>query len=360
MSEKNKILSKKRITIKDIAEQVGVSSGTVHRALYGKKGVGEELRRKILGVATENGYIPNEAAAALKRKVQRILVAMPGPREQNRFFYSYVWQGFRDYANEFGNYNFDIIEIPYYDSLGNHIEEELISAYKYYEGDIDGIIVAGPLDKAAHNTLHILAKEGIPIVMIMDESPDALASVLANYKITGKLAAELLMGQLSSGDKVLVLAGDRQIPNHSLVTQGFTDYLEENNAGIECIYIYAYGDKDVPQIQARIIDLLEGDSSIRGAFSVNARCSVILSEIIRKQSYIGKLRVVGSDIFEENVQSMKAGIMQNIICKHPYEQAYQATKIMFEYLLRGIIPLQRTLYVESNVVFNSNLSMYLK
>lgn len=360
MNREDRTFSKRRITIKDIAEQAGVSSGTVHRALYGKKGVGKELRGKILGIAAENGYIPNEAAAALKRKVQRILVAMPGPREQNRFFYSYVWQGFRDYANEFGNYNFDIIEIPYYDNLGNRIEEELISAYKHYEGSIDGIIVAGVLDKAAHATLHMLAKQGIAIVMVMDESPYALASVLADYTVTGKLAAELLMGQLSLGDKVLVLAGDSHIPNHSLVTKGFTDYLQEHKTGIECVYIYAYGDKAVPKIEARITQLLKDDSNIRGAFSVNARCSVILSEVIRKQGYTGKLRVVGSDIFEENVQSMKEGVMQNIICKHPYEQAYQATKIMFEYLLRGIIPSQRVVYVESNVVFNSNLPMYLK
>ncbi|WP_180270782.1 LacI family DNA-binding transcriptional regulator [Sporanaerobium hydrogeniformans] len=360
MREKDKTLGKKRITIKDIAEQVGVSYGTVHRALYGKKGVGEELRNKILRTAAESGYIPNEAAAALKRKMQRILVAIPGPHAQNRFFYSHVWQGFRDYANEFGNYNFDIIEIPYYNVSGNRVEEELASAYRHYEGDIDGIIVAGPLSEAAHAALRTFAKKDIAIVMITDKSSDALASVLANYEVTGRLAAELLTGQLSQGDKVLVLAGDMQVPNHSLVTQGFADYLEEHKTGIECVYIYAYGDKHIAQIETRIIELLKEDSSIRAAFSVNARCSVILSEVIRRQGYAGKLKVVGSDVFEENVQSMKDGVMQNIICKHPYEQAYQATKIMFEYLIRGVVPVQRTHYVESNVIFNSNLSMYLK
>ncbi|PHV70094.1 hypothetical protein CS063_12375 [Sporanaerobium hydrogeniformans] len=360
MKEKDKMHDKKRITIKDIAEQVGVSYGTVHRALYGKKGVGDQLRKQILRIATENGYTPNEAAAALKRKTQRILVAIPGPQAQNRFFYSHVWQGFRDYVNELGNYNFDIVEIPYYNVAGNRVEEELLSLYKHFSGDIDGIIVAGHLSESAHAVLYQFTEKNIPLVMITDQSSNALASVLANYEMTGRLAAELLSAQLLSGDKIIILAGDAQVSNHALVAQGFAEYLEEHKTGIECIYVYGYGDQRIPQIEGRIRELLEGDRNIRAAFSVNARCSVILSEVIRRQGYAGKLKVVGSDVFEENVQSMREGIMQNIICKHPYEQAYQATKIMFEYLIRGVVPVQRTHYVESNVIFNSNLSMYLK
>ena len=37
-----------RVTIKEIAAEAGVSTGTVHRALYGKKGLSEQTRQQIL------------------------------------------------------------------------------------------------------------------------------------------------------------------------------------------------------------------------------------------------------------------------------------------------------------------------
>ena len=48
----------KRKTIVDVAAAAQVSTGTVHRALYGKPGVSEEMRKKILKIAWEMGYQP--------------------------------------------------------------------------------------------------------------------------------------------------------------------------------------------------------------------------------------------------------------------------------------------------------------
>ena len=53
------------ITIKDISAKLNVSSVSVHRALSGKDGVSEKLRRKVLQTAEEMGYEINYAAASL-------------------------------------------------------------------------------------------------------------------------------------------------------------------------------------------------------------------------------------------------------------------------------------------------------
>ena len=43
-------------TIKDIAERLGVSSGTVSKGLNGAEDISESLREKILETAVEMGY----------------------------------------------------------------------------------------------------------------------------------------------------------------------------------------------------------------------------------------------------------------------------------------------------------------
>jgi LacI family transcriptional regulator len=54
-----------QITLKDIARMAGVAESTVSRALNNKKGVGEKTRQKIIKIAEENNYRPNQLARGL-------------------------------------------------------------------------------------------------------------------------------------------------------------------------------------------------------------------------------------------------------------------------------------------------------
>ncbi len=53
------------ITIRDIAERSGVSTGAVSYALNGRPGVSEETRARVLRVADELGWAPSSAARSL-------------------------------------------------------------------------------------------------------------------------------------------------------------------------------------------------------------------------------------------------------------------------------------------------------
>ena len=49
-------MNKKKVTMQEIADKIGVSKVTVSKALHGKEGVGAKLREEICREAQASGY----------------------------------------------------------------------------------------------------------------------------------------------------------------------------------------------------------------------------------------------------------------------------------------------------------------
>ncbi len=71
--------------IRDIARSLGISIGTVDRALHDRSGVSPKTKARVLQMAERLGYKPNLAAQALKLN-RHVRVAAVLPREIACFF----------------------------------------------------------------------------------------------------------------------------------------------------------------------------------------------------------------------------------------------------------------------------------
>jgi LacI family transcriptional regulator len=344
----------KRVTIKDIAERAGVSLGSVHCALSGKPGVSESTRLHIIQIAKESGYRPNSVAASLKRKTVRIAAAFPGPTEDNRFFFSYVWEGVRAYIREVSDFNIELIEVPYYKGVNNHSDElsELINHREF-----DGLLTVGFTDMGGRISLQQFKNKGIPVVLIANDLPQSgrLCCIQPNYQLVGRTLAELISRQIPLGSAILLCAGDLLIPAHYQIVQGFDAYLEENNLTNPVYKVHA--NKIKQDVYDQIIREL-GHENLGACCCVNARSSVMLGDALLETGKAGKIIAVGSDLFDENINFLRKGVFTNLLQKNPYNQAYMATKILLEYLLRGTQPPLENLYVGSEIVFKSSLPIY--
>lgn len=63
----------KAVKLADIAEQLGVSTVTVSKALSGQKGVSEAMREKIKQLADELGY--KQPSAVKKKSQQKVIIS---------------------------------------------------------------------------------------------------------------------------------------------------------------------------------------------------------------------------------------------------------------------------------------------
>ncbi len=351
--------TKHRVTIKDIAQEAGVSTGTVHRALYGKKGVSAAVRDRILALCARYGYHANLSASALKHGPVRVAAAFPSMDGLNRFFYTSVWQGFHRCLSELSDYTIETVELPYFSGTINSQAAMLSDCLRRYGRELDALLTIGHFDTACRHVVQSYCEQGIPVFLACDDTKECgrLACVQSDYDATGRTVAELLSSQIPAGSSLLLSAGDVLIPSHYLTVFGFEDFLHLNRPDLALHKVNGYHNEN--EVRESIRQFLMDDPQIRGAFSVSARLSVLLAEEVRQLGLMDTVRVVASDLFEDTIENLRSGVVKNIIYKDPEQQAYLAARCMADYVLRGIRPLCEVQYVQSHIVFNSNLKFYI-
>ena len=121
------------VTLKQIANEIGVSISTVSKALRNSVEIGTETKLKIQAYAKLYNYRPNNIALSLKnRKTKTIGVIIP---EIVHHFFSKVIKGIEQVANKRG-YNVII-------GLSNEsFDKEVINMQLLANGSIDGFILS--------------------------------------------------------------------------------------------------------------------------------------------------------------------------------------------------------------------------
>ncbi len=150
-------MSKHNTRLKDIAEKLGVSIPTVSRALNNKSDIGEETKRKVLALAEELQYEPNQFAITFKNQ-QSYILGVIIPQIVHHFF-SNVISGIITEAEKFG-YSVMLFQ------SNECYESELKGTQTFKKTMIDGLIIS--LSDTTYNVDHLtgLQDHKIPVVLI--------------------------------------------------------------------------------------------------------------------------------------------------------------------------------------------------
>jgi len=124
---------KSKITIKDIAKELGVSASTVSKALKDSHEISESTKVKIKAFANFYHYKPNSLALKLRsQKTMVIGVVIP---EIVHHFFSKVIQGIEKIANQRG-YNIMICV------SNESYDKELLNIEMLANGSVDGLLIS--------------------------------------------------------------------------------------------------------------------------------------------------------------------------------------------------------------------------
>ena len=171
------------VGIKDIARALGVSIGTVDRALHNKPGINPDTRRRVLDTATALGYRPNLAARHLKsRTTIRISVQLP---QEIALFWDSLRDGIREAAAPFE----PTLQLEFRSNprLG---EGEVELFEQALASGVNGIIVAPGDPVALEPCIRQAARNNITVICVVTDAPgtERLASVSADPFTVGSVA----------------------------------------------------------------------------------------------------------------------------------------------------------------------------
>lgn len=241
-------MGQRRTSLKEMAEQLGVSIATVSRALRNSHEVGEEMRQRIQKLAKELNYRPNPFAQNLRRNKPKVIgVVVP---DLVTHYYAAVLDGIEDYATKAG---YAVIAA---NSHEDHIREE--NAIDNFVGMyVEGIIACLAQDTVDYSHFVEINNMGIPLVFFARTClPDMFSSVVSNGD---EAAYEATRHLIDTGSKRIAFVGG---PSHLDMVKrrkhGYLEALRERKIKIDRS-IVINGDIDYEQAREKTLELLQRD-----------------------------------------------------------------------------------------------------
>jgi LacI family transcriptional regulator len=343
------------VGIKDIARALGISTGTVDRALHAKPGINPMTRARVLRTAEALGYRPNLAARYLKsRKTLKISVHLP---RELALFWDSLREGIREAAAMFEpTLHVDFRSYPRLGKGDVALFEQALN-----EGT-NGLIIA-PGDPAALKSLIRKASQrGIPVACVVTDAPDTprLTSVSADPFTVGAVAGELLTRFVPQGGNAAFFTGWLSMQDHADKLRGFKASLEAagNAGGSLVLAAVVEAHDDEREAHKRAINLLKAHPDLKAIYvsTVNSL------PVLRAVEALGRTRdltMVTTDLFPELVTWIRAGTVVATVYQRPISQGRLALQALYQFLVDGTCP-QPRIKVVPHVVMRSNLDLFLE
>ena len=337
--------------IKDIAQTLGISIGTVDRALHARAGVSSKTKARVLQMAEQLGYKPNLAARALKLS-RRIEIAVVLPKQISHFF-DPLRAGIRAAAAATVGLHVDVT-FHEYPRLGQGDAELLEATLKER---YDGIIFTPGNPRKLDRIIHRLTRQGTAMLCVASDAPgsERIGLVSVHPYTSGALAAELLAHKLYRKAHVATITGDLTTFDHAEKLRGFAATLALLAPHLSLLPPIESHERP-KEAYRQTLALLHGGTKPQGLYISTAN-SIPVLQALEEQGLLGKIQVVTTDLFQELVPLIETGKVLATLYQRPFTQG----KVAFESLITYLLEDKKTspiIRLAPHTIFRSNLPLF--
>lgn len=215
--------NKHRTSLKDLAQELGVSIATVSRALRNSPEIGKDMQAKVKELARRLNYRPNPFAQSLRREAPKIIgVVVPNLVTH---YYAAVLDGIENEAQRAG---YSVISANSHEDF----EAEARAIDNFIGLHVEGIVACLSQSTTDYSHFEEIAQMGIPLVFFGRTClSDCFSTVMANGDEAAQQATQHL---IDTGSRRIAFIGG---PNHLDMVRrrkhGYLEALRENRIPIE-------------------------------------------------------------------------------------------------------------------------------
>jgi LacI family transcriptional regulator len=342
----------KKVTIYDIAAAVGVSVGTVHRAINNSPGINEMTRARVLQMAEKMSYRPNLAARYLSKK-RTLVISVITPQDPESF-YGPVRAGIENESTPFRMAGVQIRH-QIFPRLGVGEEEAFETAI---DAKVDGIIIVPGSPRNLKPLIRRASRAHIPVICLINDGPgtEKLTTVSVDTVASGALVAEL-MGRLLRGEgKIAITSGDLEVADHIEKFEAFSGTLKSLFPAMQVLAPIENHESEVEAYEKTLAFLSE-NRDVSGLYVSTGNGAPVL-RAVEAAKLFGKVSIFTTNLFPELVPRLESNQVIGTIYERPYSQGQIAFRTLHEYLVENKLPTVR-LMLDPVLVMKSNLQRIL-
>ena len=214
---------KRRISLKDLAQELGVSIATVSRALRSSPEIGQEMQERVKELARRLNYRPNPFAQSLRKEAPRVIgVVVPNLVTH---YYAAVLDGIEEEAAKSG---YCVISANTHEQT----DAEVKAIDNFISLHVEGIIACLSQNTTDYSHFEEISQMDIPLVFFGRTClSDKFSSVTANGDVAAQEATQHL---IDTGSRRIAFIGG---PNHLDMVRrrkhGYLEALRENRIPID-------------------------------------------------------------------------------------------------------------------------------
>lgn len=334
-----------KVTAQWIADQCGVSRGTVDRVVNGRPNASPEVRERIQKLISEYGYkTPSQRQAARAgRGVYRIGVILPS---WDAFFIRRMRDGIRTAVHNRGLNDVSVLV----EELKNRSPRSYFEAIsRMEERGIDGLIVTAPDTIVMREEIDRLVAAGIPVVTCDSDVYQSrrLYHVGQDMVKSGRVAAGLL-APYAEGGEILVVTGNREFAAHDLRVRGFLDRLHEiygDTVAVNVIESVEKYDLTYDGVMAHT----KTHPRLRGIYMANESVRGCMDALERAKP-ARRVHVVCHDLTPYARKYLEEGRLDFIIDQDFSTQTTRAIEVLAHTLRTGETPRQNIEYIHTSII----------
>jgi LacI family transcriptional regulator len=317
--------------IKEIAVALGVSIGTVDRALHNRPGINPLTRARVLKMAQTLGYKPNFAARHLKLK-RKLQISVNLPREIESFFDA-LREGISEAARPFQS----TIELRFR-SFPRLAEGDTEAFSRALDEGANGIIIAPGHPAEMKPWIRRAARARIPVVCVATDAPgtERLTVISADPYTGGSMVAEWLGYVISRPTRVLLVTGDLSTFDHAEKRRGFEEFAAASAPHLTVARVVENHEDPAKAYELTRL-ALEEDATI-GAVYICTANSIPTLRALEERGRLGETTVITTDLFPALVPYLRSSKVLATVYQRPITQGRMAFQALYQFLIEGICP----------------------